>query len=144
MGRKGDTRTGKSRSGNLSQRQLRIGEVVRHALSHALERGEANDPGLEGASITVTQVTVSPDFRNVTAYVMPLGGGNADELLDCLRRAAPFFRRRMGALATLKRLPKLSFELDTSFDTATRIEELLREASAAPDIMTEAASDDGP
>ena len=128
----------------MSQRQLRVGEVVRHALSHALDRGEANDPGLEGVSITVTQVTVSPDLRNVTAYVMPLGGSNADEILDSLRRAAPFFRRRMGALATLKRLPALSFELDSSFDTATRIEELLREANVTPDIMAEASPDDGP
>ena len=144
MGRKGEMRAGKIRTGAMSQRQLRVGEVVRHALSHALDRGEANDPGLEGASITVTQVTVSPDLRNVTAYVMPLGGGNADEILESLRRAAPFFRRRMGAVAALKRLPALSFELDSSFDTATRIEELLREANVTPDIMAEAAPDDGP
>lgn len=131
--RSGNTRSGRT-AAEPSQRQLRVGEVIRHALANLLERGEARDPQLAGVPITVTEVSISPDLGNATAYVMPLGGSNAEEVLDSLRRAAPFFRRRIGGIVTLKRLPELSFALDSRFDSADRIAELLRTPSVAADL----------
>ena len=126
MGR-GDTRP-------RGQRQLRVGELIRHALAQSLERGEAHDPGLANASITVTEVRVSPDLRNATAFVMPLGGGAAADILQSLNRAAPFFRRRVGEVVELRRLPNISFQLDSSFDNATHIDGLLRSPSVSADV----------
>lgn len=120
-----------------SQRQLRIGEVIRHALAQLLERGEAHDPGLDGVSVTVTEVRISPDLRNATAFVMPLGGGDADAVLQSLNRAAPFFRRRIAEVVDLRRLPALSFQLDISFDNADRIDALLRTPVVAADVEAE-------
>lgn len=127
-----------------SQRQLRVGEVIRHALARLLDRGEAHDPGLAGISITVTEVRVSPDLRNATAFVVPLGGGDAAAILDSLRRAAPFFRRRMGRELDLRFLPTLAFELDSSFDNATRISSLLRTPAVAADLESVADETDPP
>lgn len=128
-----DARPGRP-AGAPSQRQLRVGEVLRHALVDVLARGEANDPGLAGASVTVTEVRVSPDLRNATAYVMPLGGADAEAVADGLRRAAPFLRRRVGREVALRRTPALAFELDSRFDAADRISELLRGPAVAPDL----------
>ena len=117
-----------------SQRQLRIGEVIRHAIALLIERGEARDPGLDGVSITVTEVRVSPDLRNATAFVMPLAGADRDEIIESLNRAAPFFRRRVAETVDLRRLPTLSFELDVSFDNADYIDALLRTPVVAADV----------
>ena len=121
-------------SKSRSQRQLRIGEVVRHVLVDLIDRGEANDPGLDGVTITVTEVRVSPDLRNATAFVMPLGGSGSDEILESLNRAAPFFRRRVASEVDLRRLPSLSFELDASFDNADHIDILLRSPVVSADV----------
>ena len=117
-----------------SQRQLRIGEVIRHAIAQLIERGEAHDPGLDGVSITVTEVRVSPDLRNATAFVMPLAGADRDEIIESLNRAAPFFRRRVAEAVDLRRLPTLSFELDVSFDNADYIDALFRTPVVAADV----------
>ena len=129
-------------SKSRSQRQLRIGEVIRHVLVQLIDRGEANDPGLDGVTITVTEVRVSPDLRNATAYVMPLGGTGSDEILVSLNRAAPVFRRRVAAEVDLRRLPSLTFELDASFDNADHIEALLRSPIVSADVK--ALRDDNP
>jgi len=121
-------------SKSRTQRQLRIGEVVRHVLVQLIDRGEANDPGLDGVTITVTEVRVSPDLRNATAFVMPLGGTGSDEILESLNRAAPFFRRRVASEVDLRRLPSLSFEIDASFDNAAYIDALLRSPAVAADV----------
>ena len=123
-----------------SQRQLRVGEVIRHALVQLLDRGEANDPGLDGVSVTVTEVRVSPNLRNATAFVMPLGGTGSDEILKSLNRASSFFRHRIAGEIDLRRLPTLSFELDDSFDNAGRIDALLRNPVVAADIQAAAAA----
>ena len=81
------------------QRQLRVGEEIRHLLAELLERGNMRDPDLRDATITVTSVDVSPDLRNATAFVMPLGGEDKDRLLAALRRAAPWFRGRVSEKA---------------------------------------------
>ncbi|MGB0630733.1 MAG: 30S ribosome-binding factor RbfA [Alphaproteobacteria bacterium] len=136
-------------SKSRSQRQLRVGEVIRHALAQTLERGEAHDPGLAGVSITVTEVRISPDLRNATAFVMPLGGVDAGPVLESLNRAAPFFRRRIAAEIDMRRLPALSFQLDDSFDNASHIDSLLRSPAVAADVEADPdnvsrSGDDGP
>ena len=90
--------------------------------------------GLDGVTITVTEVRVSSDLRNATAFVMPLGGTGSNEILESLRRAAPFFRRRVASEVDLRRLPSLSFELDSSFDNAGHIDALLRSPAVSADV----------
>ena len=114
-------------SGYPSQRQLRVGELVRHAVSQVLERGEVHDPEIAGKSITVTEVRMSPDLKLATAYVMPLGGKDDVGVVEALGRVAPFLRRRIGGFVALKFLPKLRFVADETFDHASRIDALLRE-----------------
>ena len=117
-----------------SQRQLRIGEELRHLLADLLERGNMRDPDLRSASITVTAVDVSPDLRNATAFVMPLGGQDEARLMAAMRRAAPWFRARVGERAGLRYAPEIRFELDRTFDEADRIGVLLRRPDVARDI----------
>src|SRR5438270_9886968 len=79
-----------------SQRQLRVGEELRHALAQLLRPGELRDPALRDANITVTEVRVSPDLKNATAYVMPLAGANADEIMNGLKRSAPYLKAMLA------------------------------------------------
>jgi len=117
-----------------SQRQLRVGEEIRHLLAELLERGDMGDPELRDARITVTSVDVSPDLRNATAFVMPLGGQDVTRLLAAMKRAAPWFRARVGEKAGLRHAPEIRFLLDTTFDEADRIGALLRRPDVARDI----------
>ncbi|MCF8533694.1 MAG: 30S ribosome-binding factor RbfA [Reyranella sp.] len=119
------------------QRQLRVGEELRHILAELLERGDMRDPDLRGASITVTAVDISPDLRNATAFVMPLGGQEEPRLLAALRRAAPWFRARVGERAGLRHAPEIRFETDRTFDEADRIGALLRRPDVARDIKND-------
>ncbi len=123
-----------------SQRQLRVGEELRHALAWILERGDIRDPGLGGVAVTVTEVRVSPDLRNATAFVMPLGGGESEDVVAALNRAAPFLRRKIGKAVKLKYLPGLKFIADPSFDQAGRISDLLKDPSVARDLAPENGS----
>lgn len=107
-----------------------MGEELRHALSRVLARGELHDPVLHDVPITVSEIRVSPDLKNATAYVVPLGGeATADEaeVLAALKRAAPFLRGVMAREVDLRHVPRLTFEADDTFDEAQRISELLRE-----------------
>ena len=108
-----------------SQRQLRVGELIRHELAQLLNDGTAHDPVLRSASITVSEVRTSPDIKNATAFVLPLAGEDREEVLAALRRAAPFYRRRLAENVELRYTPRLDFRLDTSFDEAARIDRLL-------------------
>jgi len=117
-----------------SQRQLRVGEELRHAVAWILERGEIRDPGLGGQPVTVTEVRVSPDLRYATAYVMPLGGVATESVVAALNRAAPFIRRRIGKAVKLRYLPALTFVADSSFDEAAHIDALLRDPAVARDL----------
>lgn len=128
--RHGAPREGRERS----QRQLRVGELIRHALVDALTRGAVRDPGLSGAPVTVTEVRVSPDLRNATVFVLPLGGAGTDEALAALRRAAPYLRRLVGEAVTMKYLPSLSFQADTAFDHGARLDRLLRSDDVRRDL----------
>jgi len=111
-----------------SQRQLRVGEEIRHALAWILERGDVRDPGLAGPPVTVTEVRLGPDLRIATVYVTRLGGGDISAVLDALNRARPFLRRRMAASVKLKFVSDLVFRSDTTFDRAARIDTLLRDS----------------
>jgi ribosome-binding factor A len=112
------------------QRQLRVGEALRHALVRALERGEVRDPAAANVSITVTQVSLSPDLRNAIAYVTPLGGAGAAALVQALNRAAPYLRSLVAREVQLRFAPQLRFALDTTFEEAGKIDRLLREIAA--------------
>lgn len=128
--------------GTKSQRQLRVGELLRHALSEVLERDSVRDPDLAGVSVTVSEVRVSADLRNATAYVMPLGGAaDCETVVAALRRAAPFLRHGVAGRISLKYVPTLTFEPDTSFDYAGRIDTLLKSAHPPDDDAPEGADD---
>ena len=120
-------------SGEKSQRQRRVGELVRHARTEILDRGIVRDPDLAGLAITVSEITVSADLRKATAYVMPLGGKNCEIVVEALRRAAPFLRRNLASRLTLKYVPNLLFEADATFDYAGRINQLLNDSQADDD-----------
>jgi ribosome-binding factor A len=125
--------------GKTSQRQLRVGEELRHALARILRDGECRDPVIENASITVTEVRMSPDLRNATAFVMPLAGTNATEVVAGLERSATFLRGLVAREVQLRNTPNLVFELDDSFDRAARISALLTRPEVARDIRPQAA-----
>ena len=122
-----------------SQRQLRVGELIRRTLSDLLARGEVHDPDLAGASITVGEVTTSPDLKVATAYVMPLGGRDAEKVLAALRRNRGELRRQVARGLTLKFAPELRFALDETFD---RIDET-RRLFAREDVQRDLAGPDG-
>ncbi len=121
-----------------SQRQLRVGEELRHRLAAVFERGELSDPVLEGLVLTVTEVKVSPDLTNATAFVTPLGGENLDEVVEALNRAAGFLRHLVSDDLGLRISPRLGFAADRSFDEASRVEALLRH----PKVVADLARDD--
>ena len=122
-----------ARSGRpVSQRQLRVGEQIRHVLADLLARDEVRDPDVAGRSVTVTEVRVSPDLRNATAFVLPFGGaGDDDAVIAGLDRAGPYLRGRIAKQLRLRYAPSLSFVRDDGFDRAARIDALL--GDAAPD-----------
>lgn len=126
-----------------SQRQLRVGEELRHALVQALERGHVHDPVLANHTITVTEVRISPDLKNATAFVMPLGGGDVDLVVPALERAASYLRREVGRQVRLRYVPKLSFKADQSFDEAGQIEDLLRSPEVQRDLDRSDSGEDG-
>jgi len=121
------------------QRQLRVGEEIRHALAQIIERGEARDPELKNVMLTVTEVRISPDLKNATAFVVPLGGRLSEGhdmagLVRALNHAAPFFRTRIAQMVNLRYAPKIGFLADTSFDEAHHIDELLHDPRVVRDI----------
>ena len=117
-----------------SVRQLRVGEEIRHCLAQVLGRDELRDPDLQGRIITVSEVRVSPDLRNATVFVMPLGGEADDAVLSALNRATSYLRGRVGQDVRLRHAPRLSFRHDVSFDSASRIDTLLRSPEVARDL----------
>ncbi|HUC11271.1 MAG TPA: 30S ribosome-binding factor RbfA [Stellaceae bacterium] len=135
-------------AGDGRQRQRRVAEELRHVLAEILQKGECRDPVLRDADITVSEVRISPDLRNATAYVMPLGGANAAEIMAALTRSAGFLRGLTTRALTLRHAPKLTFALDETFDQADRIAALLarpeieRDRRARSD-EAEAGDDDG-
>ncbi len=123
---------GHSRS--ASHRLLRVGENIRHALSDIFARGEIRDPALDGVSVTVTEVRCSPDLRHATIFVMPLGGGHEQDVVDGLNRNSKYIRGQLSRLVRMKYLPRLKFAGDSSFGEADHIEQLLHSPRVAQDL----------
>jgi ribosome-binding factor A len=123
-----------------SQRQLRVGEIVRHAVADILAQGGVHDADLEGHIITVPEVRMSPDLKLATVYVMPLGGKDTDVVLAALARNKKFLRGEVAHRVNLKFAPDLRFRVDDRFDEAERIEKLLRTPAVLRDLKPE--SDD--
>lgn len=117
-----------------SQRQLRVGEEVRHALAMIFERGDFRDPDLASAHVTVTEVRASPDLKHMTVFVTPLGGGDAAPLLAALKRATPFLRGQVAKSVRTKYAPDLVFRADTTIDAAARIEALFHSPEVRRDL----------
>ena len=117
-----------------SQRPLRVGEELRHALVQLLAADEIRDPDLQGTMLTVTEVRMSPDLRNATIFFTPLGGDRAQEILKALKRAGPFIRGRIAQAIQMRVAPQLWFELDKSFDAAGRIEAVLKDPLVRRDL----------
>ncbi|WBY16307.1 30S ribosome-binding factor RbfA [Erythrobacteraceae bacterium WH01K] len=117
-----------------SVRVLKVGERVRHILSELLARQEVHDETVSAANIAVTEVRMTPDLRNATAYVKPLLGKGEDEIVDALRRNTAYLQREVAKRLGLKFAPKLKFRADESFEEADRIEKLLNDPKVARDL----------
>lgn len=117
-----------------TQRQLRVGEMIRHALAEIFMRSDIVDPDFDCHDVTVTEVRVSPDLRNASIYVTPFGNGDPTALKAALMRHQRFLRGELAKRVDLKYMPQLSFELDDSFDNAERIEAILRSPAVKRDL----------
>ena len=124
----------KSSAAGGSQRQLRVGELVRHAIAEILSQGGVHDPELEGHIITVPEVRMSPDLKLATIYVMPLGGRDTDVVIAALERNKKFLRGEIAHRVNLKFAPDVRFRLDDRFEEAERIEKLLRTPAVQRDL----------
>ncbi len=120
----------------LSQRQLRAGELVRHALAEVLREEEIADPAMAGVSVTVTEARMSPDLRHATVFIEPLGGAHAAEVVEAMNRASKFLRGRLGRHIELKFTPDLHFIHDHSFDEAAHMDALFARPEVARDLET--------
>ena len=125
-----------------TQRQLRVGEEVRHALAMAIERGEIHDPALAGQVITVTEVRVSPDLKNATAFVIPLGGDGATDIAAALNKASGFLRTWVARNVRLRHVPRINFIVDETFDEAAKIGGVLNDPRVRRDIESAHTEDD--
>jgi ribosome-binding factor A len=134
-----------SRSPNTgpTQRQLRVGEALRHALADVLRRGEIRDPDLAGVSVTITQVKPSPDMRYATVFCEPLGGQNAKAIIAALNKHKGYLRGELGRLITMKFTPELRFVEDESFAEAQKIEMLLKSDRVQHDLAAPDEDADG-
>ena len=117
-----------------SQRQLRVGEEIRNALAMIFAHGETHNPVLDGSSITVAEVRISPDLKNATAYVMPLAGSNKELVLNALKENASRLRGMVARKIILRTSPRIVFKLDDSFEVAGRINELLNSDRVRADV----------
>lgn len=124
----------KSSAPGGSQRQLRVGEQVRHAIADILAQGTVHDADLEGHIITVPEVRMSPDLKLATVYVMPLGGRDTELVIAALERNKKFLRGEVARRVNLKFAPDLRFRVDERFDEAERIEKLLRTPAVQKDL----------
>lgn len=141
---KGRAKASTQKSGQpRSQRQLRVGEELRHALAQVLARGELRDPQLAEVSLTVTEVRVSPDLKNATAFVVPLGGGDLEGVISALNHASGFLRSQLGQEVQLRYTPRLTFQADRSFDEAAHINEILHHPRVARDVEVAEEEEDG-
>ena len=112
---------------------MRVGEVIRKAMVEILERVELRDPDIAGTPITVSEVSVSPDLKAATVFVMPLGGRDREAVIAGLARAAPFLRGQVARRVKLRHVPRLMFKIDTAFDSSSHMNELFHSIGPIPD-----------
>jgi ribosome-binding factor A len=117
-----------------SQRQLKVGELIRHALSEIFSRGDVLDDVIARHSLTVPEVRMTPDLKVANCFVMPLGGGEADEVAAQLDKHRRFLRGEVAKRVSLKFMPELRFKVDTSFEVSSRIDKLLASPEVARDL----------
>ena len=117
-----------------SQRQLKVGETIRHALAEIFARGEIVDDVLNQYSLTLSEVRMTPDLKLATAYVLPLGGEGAEDVVTHLEKHKRFLRGELAHRVSLKFMPELRFKIDTSFESSKRIDELLASPKVARDL----------
>jgi len=125
-----------------SQRQLRVGELIRHTLAEMLARGDVHDPVIEGHLITVPEVRMTADLRLATIYVMPLGGRDSGTVLAALERNKRYLRGEIAHRVNLKFAPEIRFRIDERFDEAERIEKLLRTPAVRRDLESRSPDSD--
>lgn len=125
-----------------SQRMLRVGELVRHALADIFARGDIEDEALVGAVLTVPEVRMTPDLKLANAYVMPLGGAYAEEIVAALNRHAKFIRGRVAPQINMKYAPEIRFYVDDTFEEAGRIDALLRSERVRRDLDDDGSDED--
>jgi ribosome-binding factor A len=126
-----------------SQRQLRVGELIRHAIAEMLSRGEIHDPTIESHMITVPEVAMTADLRLATIYVMPLGGRDAKPVIEALERNKKYLRGEIARRINLKFAPDIRFRFDERFDEAERIEKILRTPQVRRDLELKVEPKDG-
>ncbi|ASV86159.1 30S ribosome-binding factor RbfA [Ochrobactrum quorumnocens] len=130
-------------SGGLSQRQLRVGEQVRHALAQVLQRGEIRDDLIAKTVISVSEVRMSPDLKIATCFITPLGSSDVQAVIKALASNAKFIRGRVApSLAQMKYMPEFRFRPDTSFDNFSKIDALLRSPEVARDLVRDDEEND--
>ena len=117
-----------------SQRQLKVGETIRHALADIFFRGDIVDEVLSRYSLTVPEVRMTPDLKLATAFIFPLGGEGADEAVEHLNKHKRFLRGEVAKRISMKFMPELRFKVDTSFEASARIDELLASPKVARDL----------
>ena len=127
-----------------SQRQLKAGEVIRRALVDILAREDFRDPALKNISITISEVKASPDLRHALVYAAPLGGKNIDAVIVALNKIAPFLRGKLGKELTMRSTPALKFEIDTTFEAAAEMQELLSRPEISRDLADKNLNGDEP
>lgn len=131
-----------SASGEPSQRMLRVGELIRHAMSDLLSRGEINDPVLETHVVTIPGVRMSPDLKLATIFVMPLGGQDVKPVIAALDRHKKFLRGEIAHRINLKFAPDIRFRMDESFDAAAKIDALLNSDKVRADLTAPKTEED--
>ena len=124
----------KREGSGLSQRQLKVGELIRHGLAEIFSRGDLLDEVVNRQSVTVPEVRMSPDLKLATVYVMTLGGDEAQEAVEHLGKHKRFLRGLLAKRVSMKFMPELRFKVDTSFEAASRIDELLARPEVARDL----------
>ena len=130
------------RASGPSQRQLRVGETLRHALAGIFARATFDDPALAATSFTVTEVRLSPDLHEATAFVVPLGGVGLDDSVAALNRAAGFFRGQVAREVVLRHCPHITFAADRSFDNASRVQAVFERPHVRRDLGADGTDDD--
>ena len=116
-----------------SQRQYKVGELIRKTLVEVFEKVEVRDPDLTNVSITISEVSISPDLKAATVYVMPLGGDGQDNVLSGLRRASSFLRSKIAKIIELRSVPRLDFKIDTAFDNSNNLNKAFKMADISSD-----------